>query len=73
VILLAESDLQDDGDAESGMPERETEVRYSGWGVRYLYQFATVNPLLGILIAILIVLLFAIVIPVVFSKLFIDV
>lgn len=70
---MAESDLEDNGDAESRMRETDTRIRYSGWGARYLYQFATVNPLLGILIAILIVLLFAIVIPVVFSKLFIEV
>ena len=46
-------------------------IQYGKWTLMYMYQFAVVNPLLAVLIALLIVVLFALVIPVIFLKLFI--
>ncbi len=44
-------------------------IQYGKWSLVYMYQFAVINPLLAVLIALLIVVLFALVIPVIFSKL----
>lgn len=50
--------------------EKPLLIQYGKWSLAYMYQFAAINPLLAVLIALPIVVLFALVIPVIFSKLF---
>ena len=50
--------------------KKSRDIQFARWGLQYLYQFASMNPFLAVLIALIIIVIFSIVVPVGISKLF---